>query len=958
MGLLLMACGVGLFAQGSSNKRGVSGVVVDAVDKTPVMQATVQLLNVKDSVMVTGAITDLDGRFSVQAKTGNYIVKISFVGYKSYFKNIALTRKNPSLNMGTVALESDAVMLQGVTITGKAAEMTAVDDTLVYNSAAYRVPEGSALEELVKKLPGAEVDEEGKITINGKEVKKIMVDGKEFFADDPDVAMKNLPVNIIDKIKSYEKQSDMARMTGIDDGEEETVIDLSIKPGMNKGWIGNADLAAGTKDRYSGRIMANYFKDHQQFTVMGSMNNVNDQGFPGGGGGRWWGNNGLTAVKSGGFNFATETEKLETGGSVNFNYRDADMISKQSSETFVSTANSSFGNSVNANNNKNTNVRADFRIEWKPDTLTNLMFRPRITYGKSESTSGSNSFTFNQDPGHSTDELLAAQGNNTLTDLVPEANIVNTIVRNSLSKSDDVNAGGSLLFNRRLGKPGRNVTFRGSFNYTNSSSESFSTSNTQYFQVEDLENGTLEEIINRYRTTPSLAYDYSLRFSYSEPILDDLFLQLSYNFQYRRTDSDNDSYRMPDNWLIDYGYGGNWWGTPEPENSTEAVYDYFNHQAELSLRWNRENFQLNAGVAFLPQYTKLHYEKGEYKTDTTRNVFNVTPTFRFRYKFSKTAQLEVRYRGRTSQPGMTDLLPITDDSDPLNIREGNPGLRPAFTNSFEFNYRGFNPETQRGLFSFFNFSNTMNQVSSRRTYNPETGGYTTKPENINGNWNLFGMLGSNTALKNKEFTISTNTNVNYQNMVSYISDRSVQEAGNDKNTTKRLGLGERLRGTYRNDWFEFSLNGSINYTHLRNSYQTNNNQDTYQYSYGASTNINLPWNMTLSSDISQNSRRGYSDASMNRDELIWNAQIAQSFLKGNAATISLQFYDILRRQSNISRSISAAMRQDIEYNAIYSYAMIHFVYKLNLFGGKQGGGAPGRGPGGGPGGGPRPARMF
>ena len=949
MGLLLMACGVGLFAQGSSNKRGVSGVVVDAVDKTPVMQATVQLLNVKDSVMVTGAITDLDGRFSVQAKTGNYIVKISFVGYKSYFKNIALTRKNPSLNMGTVALESDAVMLQGVTITGKAAEMTAVDDTLVYNSAAYRVPEGSALEELVKKLPGAEVDEEGKITINGKEVKKIMVDGKEFFADDPDVAMKNLPVNIIDKIKSYEKQSDMARMTGIDDGEEETVIDLSIKPGMNKGWIGNADLAAGTKDRYSGRIMANYFKDHQQFTVMGSMNNVNDQGFPGGGGGRWWGNNGLTAVKSGGFNFATETEKLETGGSVNFNYRDADMISKQSSETFVSTANSSFGNSVNANNNKNTNVRADFRIEWKPDTLTNLMFRPRITYGKSESTSGSNSFTFNQDPGHSTDELLAAQGNNTLTDLVPEANIVNTIVRNSLSKSDDVNAGGSLLFNRRLGKPGRNVTFRGSFNYTNSSSESFSTSNTQYFQVEDLENGTLEEIINRYRTTPSSAYDYSLRFSYSEPILDDLFLQLSYNFQYRRTDSDNDSYRMPDNWLIDYGYGGNWWGTPEPENSTEAVYDYFNHQAELSLRWNRENFQLNAGVAFLPQYTKLHYEKGDYKTDTTRNVFNVTPTFRFRYKFSKTAQLEVRYRGR---------LQITDHSDPLNIREGNPGLRPAFTNSFEFNYQGFNPETQRGLFSFFNFSNTMNQVSSRRTYNPETGGYTTKPENINGNWNLFGMLGSNTALKNKEFTISTNTNVNYQNMVSYISDRSVQEAGNDKNTTKRLGLGERLRGTYRNDWFEFSLNGSINYTHLRNSYQTNNNQDTYQYSYGASTNINLPWNMTLSSDISQNSRRGYSDASMNRDELIWNAQIAQSFLKGNAATISLQFYDILRRQSNISRSISAAMRQDIEYNAIYSYAMIHFVYKLNLFGGKQGGGAPGRGPGGGPGRGPRPARMF
>ena len=945
LGLLLMLMTASAFAQGGSRGR-VSGKVIDADDKLPVMEATVQVLSLPDSTMVTGQSTNLDGRFSIHVRPGNYVLRVSFIGYTSVEKKISITNAKPNLNVGTVEMSIDAVMLDAATVVAQAPEVTAKADTLIYNTSAYRVPEGSALEELVKKLPGAEVDESGKITINGKEITKIMIDGKEFFADDPNIAMKNLPVNIIDKIQAYDKQSDMARVTGIEDGEEETVLDLTVKPGMNHGFFGNVDGAYGTEDRYSGKLLANYFRDKNQFTVIGSANNVNDNSFPGGGGFRRQ-ENGLTAIKMAGANFATENEKFKSEGSVNFNYKDADQISKQSSETFVSTENSSFKNAMDHSRNKTTNLTADAFMEWRPDTMTTLIFRPRIRYGKTDNANSQNSYTFNQDPGYSTDELFSTDD---LSSLVPEDQIVNKVMRESLKKGDDLTLTGMMIFNRRLNNEGRNITFRGRYNYTNSSSEQFSLSTTEYFQQTPEE---LKETLNRYIDTPTKSSEYNVRFTYSEPIFKGGFLQFSYNFQYSRSTTDNTTFDMPDDWTIDGDKTG---GTFNSDLSKSATYNYYNHQAEITFRWIREKMRFNVGMSFQPQRSTLSYTQGEYQVDTVRNVFNFTPTLDFRYRFSKTSQLRIRYRGRTSQPNMIDLLPITDDTDPLNVTKGNPGLKPTFTNNLRMEYNTFNTETQRGMFSFFNFQNTMNSISNRRTYNEETGGYTTMPENINGNWNIFGIVGGNIALKNKKYTINTFTRANYQNMVSYISNNADLYAA-DKNTTKRLSLGERLRGTYRNDWWEVSLNGSLDYTHSRNSYQEQNNMDTYQFSYGASTNVRLPWNMTISTDISQNSRRGYTDASMNRDELIWNAQIAQDFLKGNAATVSVQFYDILKNQSNISRTISAAMRQDTEYNAIYSYCMVHFIYRLNLFGGKQGGqGGPGFHGGHGPG--PRGPRRF
>lgn len=933
-------CTFSIFAQ--NKVIAVSGRVIETDSKEPAPQATIQLLALPDSTYAAGIASNNQGWFVLpKVKAGKYVLKISYIGFKTKTLPLQLANNVLDKKLGSISLEPDAVMLSEAVITAEAPQVVVKEDTLEYNSAAYRTPEGAMLEELVKKLPGAEIDDDGNIKINGKQVKKIMVDGKEFFGGDVKTGLKNLPVNIIDKLKTYDKKSDMARITGIDDGDEETVLDLKVKKGMNKGWFGNADVAGGTESRYSSNLMLNRFVDKSQFSLIGSANNVNDQGFSGGGGGpRFRNNNGLTATKTLGANFATETEKLELGGSARYNYSDRDASSMNYSERFLQNKNS-YSNSNSKNRSNNTNFNADFRMEWKPDTLTNIIFRPTVSYGKSNSSSVSESGTFNEDPfGVKLDpnnylDLDWLEAHPTEDPL--KGIRVNTSNNKSKSESGNMSANATLQMNRKLNSKGRNITFRGVFGYGNNENDQYSQSKTHYYQMKSKIPGQEEQdsILNRdqYITTPTKNYNYTAQVTYSEPIAKATFLQFSYQFQYKYSRSDKSTYDLFDlGWKL---------GEPIPDTYREHVvdslgknaeYHYYNHDISTSLRFIREKYQLSVGASFQPQRSSLSYKKGDYMTDTVRTVFNFTPNIDYRYRFSKVSQLRVTYRGSSSQPSMENLLPITDNSNPLNIRMGNPGLRPSFSHSMRAFYNTYDAERQQGIVAHANFSLTQNSISNVTSYNYENGGLITRPENINGNWNGSAMFGFNTAMKDKRFTINTYSRFGYNNAVSFLYNDETK--ANDKTTSTTLTMGENLNGTFRNDWFEFSINGSINYNFERNELNPENNQEPYTYGYGASTNVFMPWNMSLSTNITNNSRRGYRDASMNRDELIWNAQISQNFLKGKAATVSFEIYDILKQQTNISRSLTADMRSVSEYNGVNSYCMLRFAYRLNVFGGK------------------------
>ena len=668
--------------------------------------------------------------------------------------------------------------------------------------------------------------------------------------------------------------------------------------------------------------------------MIAGANNVNDQGFSAGGGGpRWRRNNGLTAKKMVGINFATQTDKIELGGSARYNYSDGDIASVGSTENFLTSGNS-YSNSNTLSQNRNKRFSADFRMEWRPDTMTNIIFRPDFSYGKTDNLSSSESGTFNDDPYNLVENPndYLNLGNLAQNDPLREVR-VNAINSGTLNDNKDITANATLQVNRKLNSKGRNITFRGRFSYSDSESNQFTESMTNYFLLQNYLGGDSVLIRNQYINTPTKNYNYRLQLTYSEPIARATFLQFSYQFQYKYSESDKSTFDLQP--FSDWGLGAT---LPDGYEENEidslgkyAEYRYYNHDASVALRFIREKYQLSAGMSFQPQHTILSYKRGDYMIDTTRNVFNFAPNIDFRYRFSKVSQLRFTYRGRSSQPSMENLLPIVDNSNPQNIRIGNPGLKPAFTHTMRFFYNTYDADKQRGIIAHANFSATQNSISNSRIYNEATGGWTTTPKNINGNWNAFGMFGFNTALKNKKFTINTFSNASYVNNVAYLTDS--QTRVENKNTTTNLTLNERLNGTYRNDWFEFGLNGTLSYSIEKDKLTPDNNQQPYTFSYGATTTVSMPWSMSFSTNIANQSRRGYRDASMNRNELIWNAQLSQTFLKG-AATISFEMYDILRQQSNITRSLTADGRSVYEYNGVNSYCMLHFIYRLNIFGGK------------------------
>ena len=951
-------------------QRLVSGKVVEQDTQEAVIQATASILS--GEKVVANALTNMNGGFSIRAPhDGRYTLKITYVGFKTYTKQINI-RDGKDFSAGTITLEPDAIMLKGATVTARASKVTLKADTFMYNASAFRTPEGSVVEELVKRLPGAEVSDDGTIKINGKEVKKILVDGKEFMTGDTKTALQNLPTNIIERIKAYDQQSDLARVSGIQDGEEETVLDFGIKKGMNKGLMANVDLGIGTKKRYAGRGMGAVMKDNLKVMLFTRANNVNDMGFPGGGGGGRWGQQrqGLNATKMVGANVNYEIkDKFKLDGSIRWNHSNGDQLAKRSSEQIYDATTSAFSNSVSRVFSRGNSWNAQMRIEWQPDSMTNILFRPTLRINSNDGLDRSEEATFDKDPYQYVSNPLEELGQ-----LIDLGIVKNNRVQNNVSYSDSKNLGGMLQFNRKLSSTGRNITLQLNGNWSNGGSQSINDAVVMFYQYEN----DSSYITRRYNDTPTKNWNYRARLTYSEPIFRQVYLQFIYQYRYDYTKSDRSTYDfsyapISPIWTPDYRTWDTYLAPYQPiegyrddDLSRFSEYRNYTHNLELMLRVVRKTYNFNVGVRLVPQKSHFVQDYQGHHSDTTRTVTNFTPTLDFRWKRSEVSQLRVNYFANINQPQMSDLLEIVDDSDPLNIKVGNAGLKPSFTQNLRFFYNNYVQAHQRSIATWAGLSTTSNAISNKVTLDTSSGARVTRPENIDGNWNAYAGLVFNTALDSAAyFNINSFTNTGYNHYVGYASVNSMSES--QKSVTKSVNINQRLAFSYRNDWLEVELSGGVGYNHSRNDQQTSNNLDTWQFSYGGLVGITAPWGTALTTNINMQSRRGYNDASMNTNELIWNAQLSQGFLKGKPLTISLQLYDILHQQSTFSRAISAMGRTDTEYNSITSYGMLHVIYRLNLFGGGKnpfgfgggpGGGRPGGRPGGGrPGGGPGGRRF-
>ena len=1020
--LLLVFAGltVSVYAQTTTKttkktKANVTGFVKDSEDGEALVRATIQVMTEDTTKMVTGGVTNTLGGYTLKnVEEGTYIVKISYLGYHNFTRKITIKNGETIHNVGTTLLIPNTIIIEGAVVEAALPQMEVREDTLIFNADAFKVPEGSVLEDLVKKLPGAEVDNDGTIKINGKTIQRILVNGKEFFSNDKDMAMKNIPTEIIDQIKTYDRASDQERLSGIADGNEETVIDLTVKKGMNRGWFGNFDLGYGTEDQYANRINLNRFiDDNFQASIIGNINSNGGGGMGmgrgGGGGGGGKRRNSQVGINA----VASKERKYEIGGNIRYNANKNESQSKSSSENYrvdnvTGDKVTTYSNRLSDSRSHNDNANAEFRIELQLDSLTTFLIRPVLGFGNSFSASGGNNNQFNADP-----YSIAGVENEFEQDaLIPNSIRINSNKSSSLSFSDNKQVSANMTLSRRFKTRNRNLTFNGSFNYNTSDGSNFNVSDAHYFQIKSKVLGQEDQDSVRpqfrYRLSPQTTRSFSAGFSYSEPIATNLILQTSYSFSWNYRKNMSDTYDLINRYVKDAN--GNFiWDTktsydPFTQKTTTETYkrqvytpwatqwatigdsllanlgmlpDWYlegdqelylsddltnhnrnidtNHNINIQVRWNSNFITSSIGVQMVPQSQHLEQNYMGVQIDTTRHFFRISPSIQFRYRFNRQNQLNFSYRMNMSQPSITDMIAIVDNSNPMNIRTGNPNLRNSFNHNFSLSWNNYVTATMQSYNVNSSFSMTSNNISSRTQYDAQTGNSVTMPMNISGNWNANVTFGFNTPLfANERLMLNTSTRAGYTNNVSYLSRQAKDANGNAiiigyneqhrpiyqyddlKNQTNNLTLGENISLSLRQEYWDIRINGNINYTHQKNKYLEVNSPNTFNFSYGVESNGNFNNGWGYSTNISMSSRRGYASKEANSNELVWNAQVSYRFLKGRAATISLQAYDILNNRKNFNRNINANGRTDTWTQTVNSYVMAHFIYRFNFFGSASG----------------------
>ena len=1010
--VLLVAAGV----TGVARQRVVTGTIVSKKDRQPLELANARLVLRSDTTrLVAGAVTDSLGRFRlVTEQTEPMRLRVGFVGLTSAGQDVKYpTPEADSVDVGTIQLDGNDMALRAAVVRTVAARVEQQGDTTVFNTAAFRTAEGSTLEALIKQLPGAEIGDDGTIKINGKTVKELLINGKDFFKGDTKVAMKNLPTNLVSRVKSYDKKSDYAEQTGVDDGEESFVLDISTKHELNQSFVGNTDLAGGLGEGgeglYSGKLMGMRFTDRSRVGLIASHNNVGDRGF-GGPRGFSMNNGGRTTSTMVGTDFSWENGRgkyeggrFEVGGNALYFRNDNHTETISSVENFVtSTQKGSFDVSHADNNSLSQAVHARLRLKWNPDSLTQVAFRPNYEWSKGRTTGHSRAATFDADPfAHygvtEVDDVLARVHKTRFvgdTVRVADAFLKNVNTRYDLSHTTTHKIEGDLNLTRLIGgRNGRNITFEARGGYNTTANDTYSRADLYKRVAADATGPRMAAGgTHQYTDRPTTSWNYRVGLSYVQPLVGKLLLETRYRYQHKYTDGDRSLYNLMS--LDDYSTLADFlrahtdlgtvsqlyipgttgvipWLDPaqllsrlnandlqaavrDAQNSQYATYRYDNHRVQVGLRYNVGAVRLSAGVRLSPERTRLQYERAAIgRIDTVRNVLNFAPNVRLRYAFSKTANLDFNYRGRSSQPSMTQLIGVVDNSNPLRISVGNPGLRPVWNHEMHLYYNAYNAERLQGLMAHADFNLATGSISQLTVYDDVTGRRFTRPENIDGNWNAAAGLTFNTPLdREKVLNLSTSTDANFTRSVGYVASSAAAStlpdapslrqvnalfAGvvADKSRTAVTALSERLDLSYRRSWWDFTLNGRVAYQHSNSSLLTAARLDTWSFAYGAEANFTLPWGMTFSTDLRMTSRRGFSTAAFNTDELVWNASLSQSMLKGKALTLRLEAFDLLNQLNEITRTLTALARTDAWTNSLNQYVMLHAIYRLNLFGGAK-----------------------
>ena len=958
----------------------------DEKTSEPVAFATASVTVKGEKSPLKYTLTDDKGDASItKLKKGTYILRAELMGYKTYTKEVVLDK---NIDLGTIKLQEDAEVLDAARVSDVGNPIVIKKDTVEYNASSFKTSDNDMLEQLLKKLPGIEVAADGSITANGETIKKITIDGKTFFLDDPQLASKNIPAKIVEKVKVVEKKSDQAMFTGIDDGEEETIIDLRLRPGMAQGWFGNI-MGGGGHDvpgprssmddwRYQGAAMVGRFTDKSQISIILNANNTNNRGVNdvaggmmqgmrggmgmGGRGGGFGGGNGISNTWMGGVNgaFTLFDGDMDLGANYLYNGSNRDVVETSSKTTYMTDGSSLLNNNSGKDNTFSQGHRFGMRMEHKFSENTSLLFEPQFNFGSGHYSEGSEYTT----------RSLAAGSADTLR--VNDGKSFNDGVNDNWSTS------GMLLLRQRLGKAGRTISANIRYSFSNNTMQGYNRSLTTVFDEAGLEDPDQQEIVNQYFDRTSNSTSLSGRLVYTEPLTEKLFLEANYQYSWNMNKSTKDTYNSgsfaTSDGLPVFDHAGM---VRDDIYSSYIVNESHNQRAGLSLSYQAKKFRAQLGAAANPTNT---YNKTNEKIYENK-VVNWAPQAMVFYEVSENTNFRVFYNGRSSQPSTSQLMPVPDNSDPLNISLGNPYLQPYFGHNFRARFGYTNKKTFTSVNANIRGTITDNALTNAQWYDKSGVRYSIPvngPATSSYNANIF----FNTPFGKSGFSIFAMTFLNYGGSVSYVGTNEFRDTKADLyydeetatfdhelfhkdypsldaapdmfsvNKTQNLGFNQRLRLTYRNDFVEVSAGAS---TRMNKSWYTLNKevQPTWNNQVEGNMNWTIPGGLNLIAEARYNWYNGYTTAQ--EEEIILNAEITKLLFK-NKFTLALKAYDILGQSKNLSVSDSSNYHLETVNNTLGRYVILSLTYRFGTFngGGQRGGRGGMGGPGGGRPGGGRP----
>ena len=902
-----------LFAQQRVDVTGKTLVVSNNGEGQEVLPYTnILVLEAGDSTLVKGVMSDAGGNFRLSfhaKKESPYLLKVSYIGMKPEFR--ALNTGKTKIHVGNIVL-TEGLELSEVVVTAPIKEVELVGDTTVINADAYRIPEGSNLEELVKKIPGLEYDRQNKTLVyNGLPIAEISVNGEAFFAGNHALALENLPADLVSRIKVYDKRSEMEKFMGIKTGEENYVLDLQTKKEFNGTLMTSVAAGKGNNKKKEAELISNFFKTGgENLSVIAKSGNRN-----------------MTSANKDNrqdnvaVNFLKKFgKKIHLNGNVMYSNAINGNEGTSYYEQYLKTGNR-YRYATSDRHNTNRMASTMLSMKWNIDKMTLLNLSGSFSAMKGTNGSDSRQATYNENP-----ELdITAPFNGEENGQTENDIRVNGIRMNSRSTSANRQYFLNADLTRRLNEKGSSLGLTMQYSEGRGKNEAFSVSSTTYYQLQDEWGNDSVLYRNQYYDSPNRNRKFSLGLILTQPLHKSLRAQLSYKFRRENQNNDRNTYdlsRFFDGtddeplYTLPEGYEAAYTDSLSNRSRSHTTA----HEVALHLNYTDRTWEINAGLSVVPERQSLDQKTGRMQADTLRTSVNYYPAVTVLWHKKKT-RVQLSYEGDTKQPGLTELLTLTDNSDPLNITRGNPSLRPSYNQRVRLEAR----DTKIGLNGDMTWANTVNSVTRAVTYNTQTGGIESYPVNVNGNWNARATVRYQKRIK-RRFSVTARTGASFSQNVSLINEG--QQEMPERSTTHNTTLNANLRFGYQPQWGGFDLTGDWRFRHSTNLLRETGDY-TRDYRLGVNAYADLPGGIQLRSDVDYSFRNGTNITPGEDDQVVWNASLSWRFLKQKKAELSFYWADILSQKKNFTRSVSSSGLSERHTQQIGSWFMLSFKYRFN-----------------------------